>query len=106
MIGARVGGGGEALEEEEEENEERPGAGRAVGGLEGGGSLPALLDEGEEQRGEEEGKRKGFKGEDESMRLDKSSRGRVSRRRKREEVKKRRKKLKHPVIKKQTHPTE
>ncbi len=61
MIGAGVGGGGEALEEEEdEEDNERPGAGRAEGGLEGGGSLPALLDKGEEERGEEEGRRKGL----------------------------------------------
>lgn len=70
MTGA--GGGGEALEEGEEEEDERPGAGRAEGGLEGGGSLPALLDEGKE---EEEGRRKGLRGEEESVRLDKSSGG-------------------------------
>lgn len=73
MTGA--GGGGEALgEDEEDEEEERPGAGRAEGGLEGGGSLPALLEEGKEEGSEEEvGRRKGLRGEEASMRLDKSS---------------------------------
>lgn len=70
-----AGGGGEALgEDEEDEEEERPGAGRAEGGLEGGGSLPALLEEGKVERsGEEVGRRKGLRGEEASMRLDKSS---------------------------------
>lgn len=73
MTGA--GGGGEALgEDEEDEEEERPGAGRAEGGLEGGGSLPALLEERKvEGSGEEVGRRKGLRGEEASMRLDKSS---------------------------------
>lgn len=56
------GGGGEALGEEEE----LPVAGRAEGGLEGGGSLPALEED------EEEGKvvegRKGLRGEKVSTR--------------------------------------
>lgn len=49
-----TGAGGEDLEEEEEDEDEdkRPGAGRAEGGLEGGGSLPALLEM--EERGEVE----------------------------------------------------
>lgn len=87
MTGAE--GGGEDLEEGEEEEEEdeveeedRPGAGRAEGGLEGGGSLPALFDEGKEEgSGEEHGRRKGLRGEEELMRLGKSSRGRMRKRR-------------------------
>lgn len=66
-------GDGDALEEAEEEEMERPGAGRAEGGLDGGGSLPALLDSGEE----EEGRRKGLRGGEELMRLGKSSGGPV-----------------------------
>lgn len=83
MTGAE--GGGEDLEEGEEEEDEveeedRPGAGRAEGGLEGGGSLPALFDEGKEEESGD-GRRKGLRGEEESMRLGKSSRGRMRKRR-------------------------
>lgn len=52
--------------------EERAGAGRAEGGLEGGGSLLALIEEGEE---DEEGRRKGLTGEVGQVRLDKRSAG-------------------------------
>lgn len=56
------GGGGEALGEEEE----LPVAGRAEGGLEGGGSLPAL--EEDEEEGKVVGGRKGLRGEKVSTR--------------------------------------
>lgn len=68
-------GAGEEDEDEEEE-EERPGAGKAEGGLEEGGSLPALPDGGEEEeRGEEE--RKGFRGVGASTGLHSSSGGEI-----------------------------
>lgn len=85
VTGAGGGRGGEALEEGkegEEEEEKRPGAGRAVGGLEGGGSLPGLLEEGEvEEGGEKEGRTKGLRVK-ESVRPDKRSGGRMGKRRK------------------------
>lgn len=75
-----TGGGGEVLEkvaEGEKEEDERPGAGRAKGGLEGGGSLPALLEEGEEveEGGEEDEEKmwKGLGGAEESARLGRNS---------------------------------
>lgn len=57
--------------------ERRPGAGRAVGGLEGGGSLPGLLEEGEAEEGgeEEQGRRNGLRGK-ESVKQDERSGGR------------------------------
>lgn len=64
--------GGQDFEEEEEEDE-RPGAGRAEGGLDGGGSLPTLLAEGEEERGEVEEGRQDLGEDRESLELDSSS---------------------------------
>lgn len=67
-------GAEDTLEEEDNEEEERPGAGSPDGGLDGGGSLPALLEEGEEEeRGEVEGRRKDLTGDGVSAVLDKKS---------------------------------
>lgn len=68
----------EEEEEEDEEDEERPGAGRAEGGLDGGGSLPALLMEGEDGRGEVEDGRHSLTEDKESGGMENSSAERMT----------------------------
>lgn len=76
--GVTEDGGQDLEEDEEEEEDERPGAGRAEGGLDGGGSLPALLMEGEDSGEVEEG-RQGLTEDKASVGLENSSAGTMKR---------------------------